>query len=72
MKYKTDPKQVLKYRMMVARHDAIFAFWAEVAKHFPDATGGDLDPHSVFYFDEMADELIEEWTATNIPSKESN
>lgn len=61
----------LAKRIERAREDAIFAFWAEIAKHFPEATGGDLDPHSVFYFDEMADDLIEEWTATNIPSKET-
>ena len=57
-------------RITKAREDAIFAFWAEVAKHFPEAESGDLDPHSVFYFDEMADDLIEEWTASNLPRKE--
>lgn len=62
--------KTIKERIIEAREDAVFAFWAEVAKHFPEATGGDLDPHSVFYFDEIADDLIEEWTASNITREE--
>lgn len=63
--------KTIKERIIEAREDAIFAFWAEVAKHFPEATSGDLDVFSVFRFDEEANKVIEEWTASNLPREEA-
>lgn len=62
--------KTLEERITEARECAVFVFWAEVARHFPEATGGDLDVFSVFRFDEEAHSVIEEWTASNLPREE--
>jgi hypothetical protein len=45
--------------------DAIWAFWNEVAKAYPEIEGGDLSIRSVVDFDEYAEELIKEWLQVN-------
>jgi len=43
------------------------AFWAEVAKSFPEAKSGDLDPMAVTRFSKAAQEAVRAWVEWNVP-----
>jgi len=56
-------------RIEKATQDALLDFWASIAKAFPEATGGHLDPLSAFNFDEHATEVVAEWVRWNITNE---
>lgn len=44
---------------------ALDAFWAAVAQRFPNATSGDLSPHSHSTLQRAAEQAIADWMALN-------
>lgn len=48
-----------------ALENAKLAFWAEVAKAFPDATSGDVDHGLVIEFELAAENAIDNWIEMN-------
>ena len=47
--------------------DAELAFWREVAKQYPMATLGDLDPLSSVYLSTTMRDAIKQWVELNVP-----
>jgi hypothetical protein len=43
------------------------AFWAEVAKNFPEAVTGDFDPMALHHFDERCKNAVKLWVMWNVP-----
>jgi len=50
--------------------DAQYAFWDVVAKHYPNAVSGDVDPLIQVLFDATIKEVIDHWIDNNVPSTE--
>src|SRR5688572_23046633 len=48
--------------------DAMLAFWAVVAKRFPDATSGDLSIERTVALTMTAHAAIREWVQNNVPT----
>jgi len=48
--------------------DAMLAFWAVVAKRFPDATSGDLSIERTVALTITAEAAIREWVQNNVPT----
>ncbi|WP_296277282.1 hypothetical protein [Pseudomonas sp. UBA7530] len=46
--------------------EAMDAFWAVVAKRYPEAKSGDLSPGRVFSFEAEATSAVEEWKLSNV------
>lgn len=59
-------------RIEKATQDALYEFWASIAKAFPEAESGWLDPLSGVSFDEHATEVVAEWVRWNTPREEMN
>lgn len=66
-----SPRVISKKKISDATHDALQAFWAEIAKTFPQVPSGDLDPMTVVMFDEHAFDVVLQWLANNLPNKEA-
>jgi hypothetical protein len=49
--------------------EALEAFWSVIVKHYPEARSGDLSPASTIGLQNAAESAIEEWIASNVPSK---
>lgn len=47
--------------------DALFDFWAAIAKSYPTAKTGDLSPHASFGLKRAAVAAVEEWVEANVP-----
>ncbi len=64
MKSKTIKiKPIIKVSDVV--HDGEHNFFAEVIKHFPKATTGDLDPSSSFEWSDANEKVIKQWWSWN-------
>lgn len=59
----------MKHKIIHASADAQLAFWAEVVKHFPQATLGDLAPEVIVAFDEACDAAVSHWVELNVMDK---
>ncbi|HVX09907.1 MAG TPA: hypothetical protein VHC22_01780 [Pirellulales bacterium] len=46
---------------------ALDAFWRVVASRFPEATTGDLSPHTTVRLAAIAEDAIKEWISANVP-----
>tara|TARA_R110000824_G_scaffold30181_2_gene99569 strand:+ start:785 stop:1066 length:282 start_codon:yes stop_codon:yes gene_type:complete len=62
----TTSKPLIKVSEVI--DDAERGFWAEVIKHFPQATTGDLDPSSVFVWSAANEQVIKDWWLWNASS----
>jgi hypothetical protein len=58
-----DPELLERVKMSV--HDAQFYFWAEIIKHFPEITTGDIDPWDQMLFDRALEERVYQWYIDN-------
>jgi hypothetical protein len=47
------------------------AFWAAVAKEFPEATSGDLDPGMVMSLTQTMERVIRAWVDYNITPQQN-
>lgn len=47
--------------------EALDAFWAVVAKHFPGATSGDLSVETTLELHRLAGAAVKEWVQLNVP-----
>jgi hypothetical protein len=47
---------------------ALDAFWHVIAKHYPQATSGDLSPWCAISLQDAAEDAIEEWIDNNVPA----
>lgn len=65
-KTKTINKPIIKVSDVV--NDSEHGFFAEVIKHFPQATTGDVDPSSVFAWSEANEQIIKDWWLWNASS----
>jgi hypothetical protein len=57
----------MKERISAARRNADLAFWAEIVKAFPEATGGDFPPDAAFKQDLANAEAVLDWLGWNHP-----
>jgi len=62
-KTKTINKPIIKVSDVV--NDSEHGFFAEVIKHFPKATTGDLDPSSSFEWSDANEKVIKQWWSWN-------
>lgn len=46
------------------------AFWAEVAKHYPEITTGDMSPQEVFFSYNAQKRMLSSWLESNMPEQE--
>lgn len=46
------------------------AFWDQVAKEFPTATGGSFSSEGQSAFDDAVEQAVHEWVYWNVPSPE--
>ena len=63
----------LEKRIEDAVQDAEFEFWAEIAKKFPEATSGDLDPFTVCKMFLANVDVVKQWVTYNtnlVPDEE--
>jgi hypothetical protein len=63
----------LEKRIEAAVQDAEFEFWAEIAKKFPEAKTGDLDPFTVCKMNLANVDMVKQWVSNNtdlIPDEE--
>lgn len=51
--------------------EAVHAFWAEIAKGHPHIKSGDLDPGTVFAFEQAAEKAVQVWLEFNEPKHAS-
>lgn len=56
-----------KFDISALVDEALDDFWDTVARHFPDATTGDLSPWTTIRLDLAAKAAIEEWIFNNVP-----
>ena len=47
--------------------DALFDFWAAIAKSYPTAKTGDLSPMASIQLKRAATSAVEEWIENNVP-----
>lgn len=66
-----SPRTAFEQRVERSVHDAVMAFWAKIAKSFPAATTGDIDPISDRRFTNQAMDIALEWLETNLPSEKA-
>lgn len=59
----------LTERVDKAAEGARLAFWAVIAKSFPEAKTGDLEPPTVLTFDLVTRAITREWVQNNVPGK---
>jgi hypothetical protein len=52
-------------RITKATEDAIEAFWASIAKSFPEITSGDLSPDYAHSFSATSREMVLQWLEDN-------
>lgn len=57
----------LNKRIEDAVETASYSFWAEIAKAFPEAKYGDMDPGSVMDFQNAMTEAARIWVNNNVP-----
>ena len=50
-------------------NQALDAFWSVIAKHYSQATTGDLSPGATITLDLAAQDAVSEWVTNNVPSK---
>lgn len=50
---------------------AIGAFWAVVAKMYPECKTGDLDKDNEIHFDSMCLNMVQTWVKENAPKKKA-
>jgi len=50
-----------------AARDAENQFWAEIVRHFPEVTTGDLDPLTTHNFEQSCKEVVKAWLRSNHP-----
>ncbi len=60
----------MKEKVEEVTEQAQMAFWAEVAKSFPEVTTGDLAPDVSYIFGEACKTAIEKWVESNHPDCE--
>jgi len=60
----------MKEKIETVSEGAQMAFWAEVAKSYPEVTTGDLAPDVCFVFGEACNTAIEKWLESNHPDSE--
>lgn len=56
-------------RVDKAVEEASEAFWAVIAKSFPEAKTGDLDPLADLAFSMNTREIVGQWVVANVPGK---
>lgn len=54
-------------RIREATEGAMEAFWAVIARKFPEASTGDLDPAASTAFDDAVDNVVWAWVEANVP-----
>lgn len=59
----------LDKRIEEAVNKATDAFWAEIARHFPEATSGDIDAGAVFELRRAGMKVTREWVQHNVPQE---
>lgn len=62
--------KITEDRIEAASGEAIAAFWDVVAKRFPEAKTGDVDPLSLFEWDGFVESAIYGWLSANLPSRD--
>lgn len=62
--------EALRKRIEKAVEDADLAFWAEIAKAFPQATSGDFPPDATFAWNMARDQAVYTWLMWNYPDFE--
>jgi hypothetical protein len=60
----------LRDRINKAVEKADLAFWAEIAKAFPEAKSGDFPPDATFAWNRARDEAVYWWLIWNHPKSE--
>jgi hypothetical protein len=58
-------------RIKAAIEKADLAFWAEIAKAFPEAISGDFPPDADFAFAEACEQAVDTWLLFNHPERQS-
>lgn len=54
-------------RLMKAVSEADTAFWAVIATHYPEASGGDCDPLACYQFTQAQIQAVRGWLNWNHP-----
>ena len=62
--------EVDQKRIKDAVHEADDAFWAVIAKAFPECKTGDFDPMATFKFTAAQEYAVTTWLEANRPVKE--
>ncbi len=60
--------QDIKNQVEEVAEKAQQAFWAEVAKNFPEISTGDMPIQAVFQFNQQCEEAVAIWVKSNHPS----
>jgi hypothetical protein len=63
-----ENKEEWETRMDKAVQDGEFAFWAEIVKHFPEATSGDFDPMLSMDMAQRLQGYLSHWLDCNHPT----
>ena len=66
---RVDKELNIEDRILMAADNATSAFWNVIAASFPDAEGGDLDPHLTCNFEEFILTTIRHWVENNVPKR---
>jgi hypothetical protein len=61
----------MEERITNALENARLAFWAEVAKSFPETDTGDFPPDAQLAFDEATDRAVRSWVRWNVPEADN-
>lgn len=54
-----------------AAESARDAFWASVARSFPEITTGDMDPWKASQFETLTEEIVRSWVESNANEEEN-
>ncbi len=63
---RTSRTESMKQQIIAAAYEAQQAFWAEVAKQFPQADSSDINPLFQKNFDEHCETIVQHWVDYNI------
>ena len=63
-----ENKEEWETRIDKAVQDGEFAFWAEIVKHFPEATSGDFDPMLSMDMGQRLQGYLSHWLDCNHPT----
>lgn len=61
-----EPMVVEAVAITDATDAAIEKFWAEIVRHYPTATGGDLEPEAIHEFESVANAAVKRWVHWNV------